>query len=267
MEAVAGHVAARVPRAWEAIGAIARNTFREAVRDRVLYLLLGFAFVLIVGTPAVALLTVGSEEKIVKDLGLSALSIFGLLTSVFVGVSLVFKEIDKRTVLTLLATPVRRWQFVAGKFAGLALVLGLNAAVMSLVLAGTVLLRGGSPAELLPAILLIYVELCLVAAFAILFSSYTNPMLASLGTAAVYVVGHLSFSFDLLKNRMGGSAPLCDVLHAILPNLDRLDVKAQVVHGAPLPAGYVAAGVAYGALYTLAVLLLACVVFERRDFK
>jgi ABC-type transport system involved in multi-copper enzyme maturation permease subunit len=267
VEAVEARPLASVPRAWEAIGAIARNTFREAVRDRVLYLLLAFALAIIVAARAVSLLTVGSEEKIVKDLGLSALSVFGLLTSVFVGVSLVFKEIEKRTVLTLLATPIRRWQFVTGKYAGLVLVLAANTAAMSAVLAATVFLQGSSPAGLLPAILLIFVELCLVAAFAILFSSYTNPMLASLGTVAVYVAGHLSFSFDLLKKRMTTGGAICDVLHAIVPNLDRLDVKAQVVHGAPLPAGYVGAAAAYGALYTLAVLVLACLVLERRDFK
>jgi ABC-type transport system involved in multi-copper enzyme maturation permease subunit len=267
VEAVEARPLARVPAPWEAVAAIARNTFREAVRDRVLYLLLAFALVLIVASRAISLLTVGSEEKIVKDLGLSAISVFGLLTAVFVGVSLVFKEIERRTILTLLATPVRRWQFVAGKLAGLVMVLGVNTAVMSLVLAGTLLLRGASPAGLLPAILLIFVELCLVAAFGILFSAYTNPMLASLGTVAMYVTGHLSFSFDLLKKRMGGRSALCDVLHAVLPNLDRLDVKAQVVHGAPLPAGYVASAATYGVLYTLAVLVLACVVFERRDFR
>lgn len=267
MEAVAApRTEPRVASTGEAVLAIALNTFREAIRDRVLYLLLAGALVIIVASRAVSLLTVGSEEKIIKDLGLSALSVFGLLTSVFVGVSLVFKEIERRTVLTLLATPVRRWQFLVGKYAGLLLVLGMNTVVMAAVLAATLLARGGTAAELLPAVLLVFVELALVAAFAILFSSYTNPMLASLGTVAVYVVGHLSWSFDLLKKRMATGAALCDVLHAILPNLDRLDVKAQVVHGAVLPEGYVLAAAVYGALYTVAVLVVACLVFERRNF-
>jgi ABC-type transport system involved in multi-copper enzyme maturation permease subunit len=257
---------AKVPTSPSAILAIALNTFREAVRDRVLYLILAFALILIGASRLLSLMTVGSEEKIIKDLGLSAISIFGLLTSVFVGVSLVFKEIERRTVLTLLATPVRRWQFILGKYAGILLVLAVNTLVMSSMLAALLLGRGASPVALVPAVLLIFVELAVVTAFAILFSSFTNPILAALGTVAIYVSGHLSWSLELLKARVGGASLLCDAVHAVLPNLDRLDVKAQVVHGAAVSGGYLATAVLYGTLYTLVVMLVACAVFEKRDF-
>jgi len=259
----------RPPALSAAISAIALNTFREAIRDRILYLLLVFALVLIGFSRLLSLLTVGDEEKIIKDLGLSAISLFGVLISVFVGVSLVYKEIERRTILTLLANPVRRWQFVAGKYAGLLLVLGLNVGLMFAALSALLWIRGESPSRLLPAVLLIMVELAIVTAFATLFSAYTNPILAALGTLAVYVAGHLSWSLDLLKQRLpeGVWRQLCDVLHAVLPNLDRLDLKAQVVHGIATPAGYVGAAVAYGASYSVVVLILACAVFERRNFN
>lgn len=252
-----------------AIAAIALNTFREAIRDRVLYLILAFAVVLIAVSRFVSLLTVGSESKIIKDLGLSSVLMFGLLTAVFVGVSLVFKEIDRRTVLTLLAQPLRRWQFIAGKFAGLLLVLGACVLLTGAAVMIAVLLKHEAPWALVPAIVLIYVELTVIAAFAMLFSSFTNPMLASIGTVAVYVVGHVSWSFDLLKKRLpGGPArTLCDILHAVLPNFDRLDVKASAVHGLPMPPGHFGAAVAYGFFYAAAVLILACLVFERREFS
>lgn len=252
----------------KAIAALALNTFREAIRDRVLYLILAFAVVLIAVSRFVSLLTVGSEVKIVKDLGLSSVSIFGLLTAVFVGVSLVSKEIERRTILTLLAQPVKRWEFVCGKYVGLLLVLGAAVGVTGGAVLAAVALKGEAPWPLLPAIAMIYVELALVAAFAVLFSTYTNPILASVGTVATYVVGHLSWSFDLLEKRMSGEAgrALCRALHAILPNLDRLDVKAAAVHGIALPAGYLGAAATYGVTYALAVLLLACLVFERREF-
>jgi ABC-type transport system involved in multi-copper enzyme maturation permease subunit len=251
-----------------AIAAIALNTFREAIRDRILYLILAFALLLIATSHFVSLLTVGSEVKIVKDLGLSSISVFGLLTAVFVGVSLVFKEIERRTVYTLLAQPVRRWQFVCGKYAGLSLVLGALVVVSGAALSAAVAFKGESPASLFPAIALGFVELELIAAFSVLFSSFTNPILAAVGTVATYVVGHLSWSFDLLEKRMPGDAgkALCRGLHAVLPNLDRLNVKALVVHGVPLPPGYFAAAVLYGLFYSVAVVILACLVFERREF-
>ncbi len=256
------------PRAASAVVAIALNTFREAIRDRILYLLLAFALILIVTARFVSLLTVGDEDKIIKDVGLSAISVFGLLTAVFVGVSLVFKEIERRTVYTLLANPIARWHFVTGKYAGLVAVLALNTALMTVVLSVVLVIRGENPLELLPAVILILVELALITAFAILFSSFTNPILAAVGTVVVFVAGHLSFSFDLLKQRLppGPAGLLCDLLHAILPNLDRLDVKAQVVHGLPLPAGEPLWGIVYGGCYSLVVLVLACSVFGRRDF-
>lgn len=251
-----------------ALAAIALNTFREAIRDRVLYLILAFALVLIAVSHFVSRLTVGSEVKIVKDLGLSAISVFGLLTAVFVGVSLVFKEIDRRTVFTLLAQPVRRWQFVSGKYLGLSLVLGSSVALTGTALLIAVALQGESPFGLLPAIVLGFIELELVAAFAVLFSTFTNPILAAVGTVATYVAGHLSWSFDLLEKRMSGDVgkALCRGLHAMLPNLDRLNVKASAVHGIPLPTGYFLSAVAYGLFYALAVVILACLVFERREF-
>lgn len=250
------------------IRAIALVTIREAVRDRILYLLLAFALAVIAVSRFVSLLTVGNEAKIVKDLGLAALSLFGVLTAMFTGVSLVFKEIDRRTVYTLLANPVRRWHFVVGKYVGLVAVLSANAVFMYAVLAVILLIQGESPRGLAPAVLLIVVELALIAAFAILFSSFTNPILAAVGTLAVFVAGHLVWSFELLAKRIpGGFAKgVCAVLERVLPNLDRLDVKAAAVHGAPLAPSYVAWGVAYGVLYAAIVLALAAVVFERRDF-
>lgn len=251
-----------------AIRAIALNTFREAIRDRILYLLLAFALILIAVSRLVALLTVGSEVKIVKDLGLAAISVFGVLTAVFVGVSLVFKEIERRTVYTLLASPVRRWQFVVGKFCGLVAVLAMNLTLMSLALGGLLLLRGESPWALAPAILLTLVELGLVAAFALLFSSLTNSILAALWTFAVYVMGHLAWSLDLLAQRLppGPSRWLCELFDVVLPHLERLNVKAEVVHGMPLAQGVVMLGLGYGLGYTTLVLLLACLAFEHKDF-
>jgi len=259
----------RVPPLSAAISAIALNTFREAIRDRVLYLLLAFALILIGVSRLLSLLTVGNEEKIIKDVGLSALSLFGVLTAVFVGVNLVYKEIERRTVYTLLANPVRRWQFVFGKFVGLLAVLAMNLGLMTAALFAILLWRGESPWPLLPAVLLILVELAVITAFALFFSSLTNPILAAVWTFATYVTGHLTWSLKLLKERMpdGAGQWLCDALYFVLPNLERLNVKQEVVHGLPLATKLVGLAVLYGAGYAVAMLVLPSVAFERKDFN
>ncbi|MCP3979082.1 MAG: ABC transporter permease subunit [bacterium] len=260
---------ATAPPPTAAIVAIALNTFREAIRDKILYLLLVFALILIGTARLLSMLTVGDEQKIIKDVGLSAISLFGVMTAVFVGVSLVFKEIERRTVYTLLANPVRRWQFVGGKFLGLMCVLAMNVGLMSLALFAIVAIRGESPLPLLPAIFLLLVELAVITAFALLFSTVTNPTLAAVWTFAAYVMGHLSWSMQLLKQRVpeGIARVVCDVVYWLLPNLERLNLKGEVVHGIERPDGWVPLAAAYGLGYALVVLVLACVAFERRDFK
>jgi ABC-type transport system involved in multi-copper enzyme maturation permease subunit len=260
---------ARLPPPSAAVVAIALNTFREAIRDRVLYLLLAFALVLIGLSRLLSLLAVGDESKIIKDIGLAAISLFGVLTAVFVGVNLVFKEIERRTIYTLLASPVRRWQFLGGKFVGLLGVLAMNVATMSLLLCTVLWFRGESTWPLVSAIALIYVELAIVTAFALLFSSLTNPILAAVWTFASYVTGHLSWSLQLLKERMpdGPGRLFCDVLYWVLPNFERLNIKAEVVHGLALPSGFVPLALVYGVGYAVAVLALACLVFERKEFN
>jgi len=264
-----GPIVRGAPGPGAAVTAIALNTFREAIRDRVLYLLLVFALVLIAVSRLLSLLTVGDEAKIIKDVGLSAISIFGLLTAVFVGVSLVFKEIERRTVYTLLANPVRRWQFLVGKYLGLLAVLAMNLGLMSLALLGLLAARGESPWPLLPALLLILVELAIITAFALLFSSLTNPILAAVWTVAVYVSGHLSWSLRLLEQRVpeGLGRQLCRLVYWLLPNLDRLNIKAEAVHGLALPDGFIALSVLYGVGYAAVVMGLAAAAFQRKDFN
>jgi ABC-type transport system involved in multi-copper enzyme maturation permease subunit len=250
------------------IAAIAVNTFREAIRDRILYLLLVFALLLIAFAQILGLLTVGSEEKIIKDLGLAAISLFGVLTSIFIGVSLVSKEIDRRTIYTIVSKPIARHEFILGKYFGLALTLLVNTAVMTgwfyLVLA----IKGFADSRLLLAVFLIFLELLLLTAIAILFSSFSTPILSTLLSLSLYLVGHLSWSFRLLRERLASEVGrrICDLLYLVLPNLEIYNVKSEVVHGLPVPGGTVIWGVLYLAGYGGAILTLACVIFQRKDF-
>ncbi len=248
--------------------AIAINTFREATRDRILYLILAFAIVMILASRAISLLTVGSEEKIIKDFGLGAISLFGVAAAVFVGVGLVFKEIERRTIYTLTAKPIRRSQFILGKYLGLALVLMVNLSIMTLAFYALLWAKGYLDVHLGKAILLIFVELLLVTAMAIFFSSFSSPFLSSLFTVTGYIVGHLSWSLRLLQERVPSSPGrwVLEAAYRLLPNLEYLNIKGEVVHRVHVPGADVAWAALYGLSYTVVILLAAMAVFRKRDF-
>lgn len=248
--------------------AIATNTFREAIRDRILYLLLAFAILMIVSSRILSLLTVGAEEKIVKDIGMAAISLFGVATAIFVGVGLVFKEIEKRTVYTLVSKPIRRSQFILGKYFGLVMVLAVNVAVMTSVFYLLLFIKGWMDFAITKAILLIFVELLLVTAVAILFSSFSTPILSSLFTVTFYIIGHLTWGLLLLADKLeeGFGRVVCRFLYTVLPNLDILNVKGMVVHGLEVPLEQIVYAVTYGISCTVIVLGVAVLVFRRRDF-
>jgi len=248
--------------------AIAINTFREAIRDRILYLILAFALIMIGAGRAVSLLTVGSEEKIIKDMGLAAISLFGVATAIFVGVGLVFKEIEKRTIQTLTAKPIRRSEFVLGKYLGLALVLFVNLSIMTLAFYGLLWLKGYLDVTLGKAIALIFVELLLVTAIAIFFSSFSSPLLSSLFSVTLYLIGHLSWGLPLMADRLESPAGrwICHALFRVLPNLEYLNIKGRVVHRLPVSGEDMVLAAVYGLGYTLVVLMLAVGIFRKRDF-
>jgi Cu-processing system permease protein len=265
------------------VGLVAFHVFKESVRDKVLYNLVLFAVLLISASYLLGQLTAGQDIKIIKDLGLAASSILGLFIAVFIGVGLVWKEVDRRSVYALLVKPIRRPWFIAGKFLGLALTLAVNLAVMAaalyIVLAylawtQPVLVRAAVDApvmdpNLLKVYLLIFMQLLLVTAIALFFSTFSSPMLSAAFTFGLYIVGH--FNADLAHFESVVSSPaaawLARGLYYLLPNLASFDIKTAVVHGLPVSAGYILLTCGYGALYGSALLGLAMIIFARRDFK
>src|SRR6202042_2769454 len=177
-------------------GVVAINTFREAVRDRVLYNLIFFALMMIGAAILVGQISIGIERMVIINLGLSAISVFGIIMAIFIGVGLVYKEIEKRTLYSLLAKPIRRWQFLVGKYAGLLLTLVVNTAFMTLGLAAAFFYVGGhierADLSILIAIYFILLELAMVTALAMFFSCFSSPMLSTLYTLAIYLTGVLA---------------------------------------------------------------------------
>ena len=259
--------------------AIAGNTFRETVRDKILYNLILFALIMIFSSLALGMLTLGNESKVILNLGFAAISIFGTMIAIFIGTGLVYKEIEKRTVYALLAKPVRRSELIVGKYLGLVFTLLVNLLIMTAGLVLALLYAGDvdpwSYVRILPAVFMIFLSLCLVTAVALFFSTFSTPVLSVLFTLFLWIIGH--FGSDL-KNfgemtQSSSAEWLCSVLYYVIPNFSNF----QMLDGRYVlqAAGYsqtanplaVAGVVFYSIVYSALVLSLGVMIFRRRDFK
>ncbi len=255
------------------VGAIARNTFREAVRDRVLYNLVLFVLLLTGGAVFLGELSAAQEEKIIVDMGLSAMLLFGVFIAIFVGVGLVYKEIERRTIYAIFSKPVGRGEFLLGKYLGLCLTLAFNVAVMGAGVSLALLyVRGGWHPLVLgiwPAVALVYVELMILVAAALLFSSFSSPALSALLTFFVFVIGHFSAELKNLSATVGGAAAraVFAALYYLLPNLSNYAYITAASHGERPTAANFAAAVLYGLAYIAVLLAASTLVFKRRNFK
>jgi ABC-type transport system involved in multi-copper enzyme maturation permease subunit len=251
-----------------AIWAITRLTVQEAIRNKILYLLLFFAMFLIFFSWILGQLTVGDELKIVKDICISSIHLFGVLITIFIGIGLLFREIEKRTIYLILSKPIRRFQFLLGKFFGLALTL-LGVLVSLIIIFYVILALKGDPnPKLLLAFYTTYLEWLLIAAIAILFSSFSTPLLSTMLTLAAFLAGHLTESLLMLKERISSSlgGPILTLLFYALPNLELFNIRAQAVHNLPLPPAYFLTTSVYWLLYLATILMLGIYIFQKRDF-
>ncbi len=252
---------------------IARNTFREAVRDRVLYNLVLFVLLLTAAAIFVGELSGGQERKIIVDLGLSAMLLFGAFIAIFVGVGLVYKEIERRTIYAIFAKPVGRGEFLIGKYLGLCLTLLINVLVMGAGVSAALLYvnRGWDPLviHIWVAIFLIYVELAILTSVALLFSSFSSPALSALLTFFIFIIGHFSADLkSLAASTTNRSARwLFSGLYYLVPNLANYSFITPVAHGHLPSSSFVFAVTLYAVIYVIVVLAAANLVFSRRNFK
>jgi ABC-type transport system involved in multi-copper enzyme maturation permease subunit len=255
------------------IGVIALNTFRESVRDRVLYNLVLFVLILVGASIFISELSVNQETKFIATLGLSSMLVFGALIAIFIGVGLVYKEIDRRTIYNLLSKPVHRHEFIIGKYFGLCLTLLVNSAVMlfAIELALMYVNQGFTPLQwpVLIAGLFIYVEMALLVAIALMFSSFSTPMLAALFTFALYVIGHFSADLKLaagLSQSFAVRAAL-NLAYYLVPNLKNFNFIAQASHGEVVEAARAVWAILYAVVYISILLSASVLIFQRRNFK
>jgi ABC-type transport system involved in multi-copper enzyme maturation permease subunit len=251
---------------------IATNTFREAVRDRVLYNLIVFAILMSGAAILVGQISFGIERLVVINLGLTAVSLFGTVIAIFIGIGLVSKEIEKRTLYTVLSRPVRRWEFIVGKFFGLSGTLIVNTFCMALGVFGSLLYVShhfqATDVWILVGLYFIVLQFLMITALALLFSSYSSPLMSAVFAFCVFVVG--SFAEDLrgfAAMTRGLTRWLATGAAYLLPNFSALNVISQVAHEQPVSPQLILFNTAYALIYATMAICGAVLIFEHRNLK
>lgn len=251
---------------------IASHVFREVIRDRVLYLIGLFAILLVGSAGFLPQVAAGTQDKILLDIGLAAMGIIGLIVAIFIGTGLVNKEIEKRTVLVLIAKPVSPAEFIVGKHIGLSAILAVLLISMSVIYLLVLLFNQVSFSflSILAAVFYLWLELSLITAVAILLGVFTSSLIATLLTFAVYLMGHLSP--DIVKLGRLAKNPTLEIvtqgIYLILPDLSRLDLKNQAVYGLTLlpNSQTLFLNFMYAIVYIVLLLAIATLIFSRRQF-
>ncbi len=252
------------------VGALALNTFREAVRDKVLYSILFFAGGVILLSLVLQQVTIGDQDKVVRSVGQGAIDLFGSIIAMFLGVSLIWKELERRTVYTILSKPISRWVFILGKYAGLMLTVAAEVGILLVVYTLLMTLQQGFPPPVVfVSVGLLLVELALLTAWATLFGAYSSPTTASAFILAVFVIGHLADDIWLYGSQADNEAlrQVARALYWMLPNFEIFNIRDYAVHERPVPWDRVWPALGYGLAYTAAVLAGAVAVFRNKDIR
>jgi ABC-type transport system involved in multi-copper enzyme maturation permease subunit len=252
--------------------AITLNTFREAVRDRVLYNLILFVLLLVASAPLFGAISIDIERLLLINLSLSSISLFGVIIAIFIGIGLVSKEIEKKTLYTILSRPVRRWEFILGKYSGLMLTLLVNAVLMTVAVYAALLITAhkltAADARLLIAVYFIILQFLMVTAITLLFSTFSSPIFSAIFAFALFAIG--TFADDLRNFAAivhGPAGWLATAAAYAVPNIASLNVISQVAYNQPIGGSLIAFNTLYAVLYSAAVTAGAVLIFDRRNLK
>ncbi len=252
------------------IKGIAVNTYRESARNKMFYLLVFFGILFALSSKLVSFLTIGDAMKVLKDTGLAAINFFCVLIAIFTGINLVYKEIEKKTVFNILSKPVSRDEFIIGKFLGLALTMLTALGAMAVIFFVFVALSGGGfDRSILLYFFMLGLELLVITAISLLFSSFTTPILSFIFTVSLYLIGHVMWTFNEFKALLKAPAwkALVQTLYYLLPNLDKFNIKNEVVLGTALNPWTILFSVLYALAYIAALLALTMLIFRKREFQ
>lgn len=252
------------------IWAVALNTYKETVRDRILLIIVLFGVMILLSTRILTPLALGQQSKLVRDIGLAGISLWGLAICIIVGTNLVYKEVSLRTLYTLLSKPIRRTEFLLGKYLGLIMLLLTVFSLMTLVLYGAIWWVDRRPElELLLAIGMSFLELALVTNFALLFSSFTAPGLGAFFTAAVFAIGHMSGDLLRLSEQVPNTLVkiIANGLYYLIPNLEIFNIRAEIIYKQPVTPARFSFAIIYCLLWSLLLLIITAAIFREREIK
>ncbi len=252
------------------IRAIFENTFKESLRQRILVLLIVFALLMIMVSVLLEPFALGEAPKIMRDFGLAAASIFAILTTIIIGSALIHKDVEKRTLFTVLAKPVRRSEIVIGKFLGLgALVTMLVLAMLLIHQIALVVYEGRFDLYLLVAFPFTVLEVSVILGIILLFSSFSSVTLTSIMGAIFFIVGHAMPDLKLFADTTNAAAlkHIAYGFYYILPNLENFNYRSDLAYGIPLQTDGILFSISYGVIYTILLLYLTTIIFETREFK
>jgi ABC-type transport system involved in multi-copper enzyme maturation permease subunit len=258
------------------IWAIALNTFREAIRHRVLYGIITTVVGLNLFAIVLGEMSLGQQERVARDIGLAGVSLFGSITAIILGVSLLYGEIQRRTIHTIVSKPLERYEFVLGKYGGMGITLTALVLLFALAMAGLLALQDVPfTSSVVKALILSYLEVLVVAAIAVFFSSFASPFLSGIFTFALFFVGRVTPEMreaiaqshvDWVKSVLSGALYIVPDLHLFSISGGEVRGAHVTVHGEFVDWAYVASASGYGALWIGVLLTLAIAIFTRRDF-
>ena len=249
---------------------IAYNTFKETIRDKILYNVLLFALGFAILSGIVSQWSLNQEEKVMQDFGLTIISVFGILIAVFIGIGLLYKELDKRTIYTVLSKPISRAQFLWGKYFGLIMTLAINFSLMALGLLTVLwLFTGLVNMKLLIAVGMIFVQMSILVAVSLFFAVYASPVVSAVLTLFVFLAGNYSADITVLSPGVDNPVfiSILNVLFYIMPNFSLLNINSQIVHGLPLNYIEIFWSIIYSVAYSSVLLIFASMIFQRKNLK
>jgi Cu-processing system permease protein len=259
--------------------AIAENTVRESLRNRIVYALLGVTALVMCLSLVLGWVTVEPQDKIriVTNLCLSSIVLFGTIAAIFLGTNLIYQEVQQRTIYTLLARPLSRGEFIAGKYLGLIAVNGICLLATGSFFLIFLMLNGGSiTLILLQALFMIFVELSVVTGIALLFSVIAHPIegavFAFVATLVGRSTGDLKELGKTIVSRQGEEVAvsaqlglkLLDVIYILLPNLSNFNLSIEVASSIPASWIFMAQSTGYGLAYMVILYTLADWGFSRK---
>lgn len=250
--------------------AIAFNTFKEAVRNKIFYLLVAFGILFALSSKLISLLTIGNEVKVLKDVGLSVINFFSVLTAIFTGINLIYKEIEKKTSYNILSKPISRSQFIIGKFFGLAFTLLVALVSMAVIFFLFLYVSTGEFSwMMLVYFVLLYMELLIITAISLLFSSFSTPILSSIFTISLFLIGQVMWTFNMFYQKLKSpfEKMIAYLFYYILPNLDKFNIKSEVVMKTGVGSYHILNAMLYAVVYITALLALTIIIFNQREFQ